>query len=182
MTDDPYADFKAPSSNLNTVLNQLADELLEAQKELADAEAVVETKKNIVRDIAEKRIPDAVDGVEGKIDLGNDRTLEIKEEIRASVAGEKLAPAVQWLDENDYGGIVKRQLIFEFGKDDHEKVKKFKELMAPIIKEHKLVMKDKQAIHPQTLLAWVKERLKEGDNLPVETFGIFRQRTAKVKT
>ena len=54
--------------------------------------------------------------------------------------------------------------------------------MAPIIKEHKLVMKDKQAIHPQTLLAWVKERLKEGDNLPVETFGIFRQRTAKVKT
>ena len=182
MTDDPYADFKAPSSNLSTVLNQLADELLEAQKELADAEAVVETKKNIVRDIAEKRIPEAVDGVEGKIDLGNDRTLEIKEEIRASVAGEKLAPAVQWLDDNDYGGIVKRQLIFEFGKDDHEKVKKFKKLMAPIIKEHKLVMKDKQAIHPQTLLAWVKERLKEGDNLPVDTFGIFRQRTAKVKT
>lgn len=182
--DDPYGDFRestGPGSNLNTILNQLADELLEAEAEVTAAEIVLKEKKALVEDIATKRIPAVTDGLEGKFDLGNDRTLEVKEEIRASVAGEKLAPAVEWLDNNDFGAIVKRTLVFEFGKDDDEKVKAFKEAVTPIIKAQKLVMKEKTAIHPQTLLAWVKERLKEGDNLPVDVFGIFRQKTAKVK-
>ena len=68
-----------------------------------------------------------------------------------------------------------------YGKDDDEKVKKFKEAIAPIVRDQRLVFKEKAAIHPQTLLAGVKERLKEGDTLPVEIFGIFRQKTAKVK-
>lgn len=182
--DDAYGDFRedlGPNSNLLMVLNQLADELIEAQKEVEEVEQLLKEKKAYADDIAQFRIPAATDGLEGKFDLGNDRILEVKEEIRASVAGEKLAPAVQWLTDNDFGSIVKRTIVFEFGKDDDEKVKKFKESMTPIIKEQKLVFKEKAAIHPQTLLAWVKERLKEGDKLPVETFGIFRQKSAKVK-
>jgi len=182
--DDAYGDFRedtGPNSNLTIVLNQLADELIEALKEVAEAEQTLKDKQNYANDIAQVRIPAATDGLEGKFELGNDRVLEVKEEIRASVAGEKLAPAVLWLDEHDYGSIVKRTLVFEFGKDNDEKVKKFKEAIAPIIRDQRLVFKEKTAIHPQTLLAWVKERLKEGDNLPVKTFGIFRQKTAKVK-
>jgi len=182
--DDAYGDFRediGPNSNLTIVLNQLADELIEALKEVAEAEQTLKDKKAYADDIAQVRIPAVTDGLEGKFDLGNDRTLEVKEEIRASVAGEKLAPAVQWLDEHDYSSIVKRTVVFEFGKDDDEKVKKFKEAIAPIVRDQRLVFKEKAAIHPQTLLAWVKERLKEGDTLPVEIFGIFRQKTAKVK-
>lgn len=185
MADDPYGELRdsiGPGSNLNTILNQLADELVVALQEVADAEQKLTEAKAFADDIATKRIPAATDGLEGKFDLGNDRILEVKEEIRASVAGDKLLPAVLWLDQNNYGSIVKRTLVFEFGKDDDERVKAFKKTMAPIIKAQKLVMKEKTAIHPQTLLAWVKERLKEGDNLPVETFGIFRQKIAKVKT
>lgn len=184
MVDDPYSSFKedvGPNSNMTVVLNQLADELIAAQREVARIQEELTTANNVVKDITENRIPSVAEGLEGKFDLGNDRVLEIKEDIRASVAGDRLVPAVQWLDENNYSSIVKRTLVFEFGKDDDEKVKKFKESVAPIIKEQKLVMKEKTAIHPQTLLAWVKERLKEGDKIPSETFGIFRQRTAKVK-
>jgi hypothetical protein len=179
--DDDYGTFREQNSNILVVLNQLADELLQAELEVEETEQLLKEKKAFRDDIATVRIPAATDGLEGKFDLGNDRTLEVKEEIRASVAGEKLAPAVEWLDQNDYGSIVKRTLVFEFGKDDDEKVRKFKESIAPIIRDQRLVMKEKTAIHPQTLLAWVKERLKEGDNLPIETFGIFRQKTAKVK-
>lgn len=179
--DDDYGAFRENNSNLTTVLNQLADELVAALREVQEAEQTLKEKKSYADDIAQVRIPAATDGLEGKFDLGNDRVLEVKEEIRASVAGDKLAPAVEWLDQNDYGSIVKRTLVFEFGKDDDEKVKKFKEAIAPIIRDQRLVFKEKTAIHPQTLLAWVKERLKEGDKLPVETFGIFRQKTAKVK-
>ncbi|HMW46618.1 MAG TPA: hypothetical protein PKD47_12090, partial [Solirubrobacterales bacterium] len=44
-----------------------------------------------------------------------------------------------------------------------------------------LVMKSNYTVHHATLNSWVKERLADGEQLPTDTFGIFRQRTAKVK-
>ena len=182
MDDDPYASLRADeSSNIQTVLRQLADELLEHMAEVDRIKEELQAAENLVRDYTENRIPAVAEGLEGKFDLGDGRTLTIKEEIRASVAGEKLAPAVEWLDAHDYGNIVKRNLIFEFGKDDDEKVKAFKEAVTPILKAQKLVLKEKHAIHNATLVAWVRERLDEGESLPIDIFGIFRQRIAKVK-
>lgn len=181
MSDDPYSDFKKPSSNLTIVLDQLADELLAAEAEVQRIEEELAAAKKLVQDIATIRIPAVTDGLEGKFTLTDGRTLIVKEDIRASVAGERLAPAVKWLDDNDYGGIVKREVVFSFGKDDHEKVKAFNKAIGPIIKKMGLVSKEKNAIHPQTLLSFVREKLGEGVELPKETFGIFRQQTAKVK-
>jgi hypothetical protein len=42
-------------------------------------------------------------------------------------------------------------------------------------------MKQKSDVHWQTLVAWVREQLGEGVDLPRDTFGIFRQRVAKIK-
>lgn len=180
--DDPYGEFKASEGdNFKAVLRGLADELLEAMAEVDRIKEELMTAENMVKDLTDVRIPNVVEGLEGKFDLGDGRTMTIKEEIRASVAGEKLEPAVEWLDANNYGNIVKRNLIFEFGKDDHEKVQAFKEAITPILKQQRLVLKEKRAIHNATLVAWVKERLAEGDDLPIDIFGIFRQRIAKVK-
>jgi hypothetical protein len=44
-----------------------------------------------------------------------------------------------------------------------------------------LVMKENYSVHHATLNAWVKEQLGDGVELPKETFGIFRQRSSKVK-
>ena len=182
MTDDPYAEFQdGPSSNFKIVLRSLADELLQAQAELEAAEEAVVLKKGIVKDYAETRIPAATEGMEGEFDLGDGRKLVLKEDIRASIAGAKAAPAIQWLDGNDYGHIVKRQVIFEFDKDDMESYDEFMEFIKPYVAEKGLVMKPKFSVHPQTLVSWVKEMLKEGNEFPRDTFGVFRQRVAKVK-
>ena len=39
----------------------------------------------------------------------------------------------------------------------------------------------KYAVHPQTLGAWVREMLEEGEDIPIDILGVFRQRTAKVQ-
>ena len=116
---------------------------------------------------------------EGKFALSDGRTLEVKEDIRSSIAGEKRIPAIKWLDENDYGHIVKRQLTFEFGKGSDEQVAAFRKHVEKM--KTPLVMKENYTVHHATLNAWVKEQLGEGVDLPRETFGIFRQRVAKVK-
>mgnify|MGYP005839196511 CR=1 FL=1 len=179
---DEYADFRRPdkNDNLNGVLKSLADELQSAEHEIQRLTEQLEVANSYRKDIAEKRIPEATDGLEGKFNLGDGRELQVKEEIRSSIAGDKRIPAIQWLDDNDYGHIVKRQVIFEFPKGDEKRCEKFisaiKELdLGP------LVMKSNFTVHPATLNSWVKEQLGEGVELPADTFGIFRQRIAKVK-
>jgi len=178
---DDYAAFRndKPSENLTAVLRTLADEYLAAEAEVTRIEAELEVAKANMKDIAENRIPQATDGMEGKFNLGDGRELQIKEEIRSSIAGEKREPAILWLDKHGYGHIVKREIVFEFPKGDEARSKAFVEAVQKL--GMPLVMKSNFSVHHATLNSWVKERLGEGDALPNETFGIFRQRTAKVK-
>jgi len=181
MTDDPYAAVKddGPQGNLDTVLCQLANELLAAEAEVERIEEELSVAKDAVKDIAETRIPAVAEGLEGKFTLSDGRQLEVKEEIRSSIAGVKRIPAIEWLDRNEYGHIVKRVLSFEFKRDDQATFQKFREAVEAL--KMALVMKENYSVHHATLNAWVKEQLSEGVELPTETFGIFRQRTAKVK-
>ena len=181
MPTDPYAAVKSdkPSGNLDTVLIQLADELQAAELLVDVKEQELAEAKQAASDIAEKRIPDATDGLEGKFELSDGRTMTVKEDIRSSIAGEKRVPAIQWLDDNDYGHIVKRELVFQFAKGDIERFEAFQEHVKKL--KLPLVMKEQFSVHHATLNSWVKERLKDGVELPVDTFGIFRQRVAKVK-
>tara|TARA_R110000851_G_scaffold16046_2_gene52539 strand:+ start:30247 stop:30795 length:549 start_codon:yes stop_codon:yes gene_type:complete len=181
MTDDPYAAFKDDGipGNLEIVLMQLADELEAADALIAIAEEALEKAKDARKDIAEVRIPAATEGMNGKLVLKDGRTLEVKEDIRSSIAGDKRIPAIAWLDANDYGHIVKRQLVFSFAKGDDKGFKAFEDTIKKL--KMPLVMKEEFSVHHATLNAWVKEKLGEGIELPRDTFGIFRQRVAKVK-
>lgn len=180
--NDDYAAFRQPekNDNLNGVLCSLADELQAAEAEIERLQNALTAAEAVKKDIAENRIPEATDGMEGKFNLGDGRELTVKEEIRSSIAGEKRIPAIQWLDDNNYGHIVKREIVFEFPKGDEERSKKFIEAVNKL-GLGQLVMKSNFSVHHSTLNSWVKEQLKEGVDLPRDTFGIFRQRTAKVK-
>ena len=182
MTDD-YAEFRSePGDNFKAVLRSLADDYLEAEAEVTRAEETLEKAKAQRNDIAEVRIPQATEGMDGKFDLGDGRELQLKEEIRSSIAGDKRMPAINWLDEHDYGHIVKRQVIIEFAKGDTERCDKFLEAVKALEGQlGTLVVKTNFTVHHATLNSWVKEQLGEGVKLPVDVFGIFRQRTAKVK-
>lgn len=180
LTDDNYAAFREPpSTNLQIVLRQLADELTQAEMEVEHLQKELEFAQDKVKGLVNHRIPDATDGIDGELDLGDGRKLVIKEEIRASIAGEKKKPAIQWLDENGYEALVKRQLVFEFDRKDVEKYKMF----VRVLKEAgvEVVMTEKFDVPWQTITSWVRQRLKDGDEIPLETFGVFRQRTAKIK-
>jgi hypothetical protein len=181
MTDDPYAAFKDESipGNLEIVLMQLADELQASDALILECETALEKANDARRDLSDVRIPAATEGMNGKLLLKDGRTLEVKETIRASIAGEKRIPAINWLDANDYGHIVKRELVFSFAKGDDISFEKFRTAVKKI--KMPLVMKENYSVHNATLTAWVTEQIGDGVDLPKETFGIFRQRTAKVK-
>lgn len=178
---DAYADFRPDESNLKVVLRQLADEYQQAEAAVEEAKKELSKCEGVLKDIVETRIPDATEGMEGKFDLGDGRTLELKEYTRASIAGEKAPPAIKWIDDNGYGHIVKRQLIFEFDRDSMDKFQAFVDYAKDYVQEHGLVMTPSFKVHPQTLVAWINEMLSNGEQFPKEVFGFYRQRRAKVK-
>ena len=69
--------------------------------------------------------------------------------------------------------------MFSFAKGDDKGFKAFEDTIKKL--KMPLVMKEEFSVHHATLNAWVKEKLGEGIELPRDTFGIFRQRVAKVK-
>lgn len=182
MTDD-YADFRDSevNSNLLMTMRQLADRLEAQEAVVADLEAQLEREKAILKGIKETEIPSALEGLFGKFDLKDGRALEVGQKIRASIAGEKAPPAIKWLDDNGYGAIVKREVVFRFGKDD-AMFAPFREFVQNFEKEKgkRLVREDKFSVHPQTLEAFIREKMKEGVDLPRGVLGIYEQHIAKV--
>ena len=185
MNDQPYdygVDAMSPKigDNIKKSLIQAADRQQQLEIEIAHLTAELEKRTAALRELSENTIPQIMDGMFGVFDLGDGRKLEISEKIRASIAGDKAMPAVQWLDEHDFSSIVKRQFVIEFNRDDEAWAKKFE---ADLKKRKKpLNVKRKHTVHPQTLEAFVREQLGKGVDLPVATFGIYRQRLSKVTT
>jgi len=178
-----YSAFKQETDqvggNLMTALTSLADQQEAAQAEVERLEALLdEAKKNLAR-ISEIEIPKLMDGIEGKLNLPDGRQVTIAEKIRSSISSDKKPLAMKWLDDNDHGGLIKRRFIIEFGRDQEEWAKQFEAQLAS--SKTPLNVKQERNVHWQTLDAFVREQLEEGGDLPLDLFGVFRQRSAKIK-
>lgn len=182
MTDDPYAAYRDDvpvGPNLMAQLMAVADEQESLESQIEELEANLEKAKADLREVAEKRLPALLDGLRGSLLLDDGRTIEITEKMRASIAGAKADPACEWLDEHGHGGLVKREFVISFGKDDEAWARKFQRDLAR--RKKPLAVKVKRTVHHKTLESWVNEQFKEGVDIPKDVFGVYRQRMAKVK-
>lgn len=180
MSDDLYADYRH-GDNLKAMLSGLALDLVDAQKLAEDKKLEWEAAQAVVTDLSEKVIPSAAEGLEGDFLMDDGRKLQIKEVVSASISGGKRLPAIKWLDDNGYGSIVKHQVVFHFDRNRNELYQDFMEHIQSFIDKDRLVMTEEHNVHAQTLMAWVREKLKEGIELPRELLGIFVKHVAKIK-
>lgn len=98
--------------------------------------------------------------------------------IEAGISEERRYEAHKWLDDNGHGGMIKRQIGVDFNKGQETEAQ---QLMVELNKKYPAVT-EKKTVHHSTLKAWCREMLKEGKNFPLETFGVFRRKVAKITT
>lgn len=177
-----YSDFKteAPGDNLMARIEGLAQDQLDAEQRVSNLEAQVKDAKATARRIMEKDLPTLLDeaGLE-KFTTKNGFEIAVKEEIRGSIPKGKEAPAFKWLEDNDNGALIKRTVTILFGKDEEAWAKKFARDCAQ--RKVPLNLTIARKVHPQTLVGFVRECLKDGIAIPLDTFGVYRQRVSKVK-
>jgi hypothetical protein len=97
--------------------------------------------------------------------------VEVKDEIYASISEKNKVEAHAWLVEHDFGDIIKTDVTVKFGRGEHEKVELLlEELQTEGYQNFNL----KEAVHPQTLKAFLREQLAAGKDVPLELFGVMQ--------
>lgn len=172
---------KASDSKLEQ-LYEMADETSELAEAIEETKSALEALQKRYNTLSIELMPDLM----AEIGLGKtfERngmvfTLEVfasggwpKDPERASIA-------LNWLEEHELGGIVKTEVRASFGKGDLESAKQVLALM----KDHCDPLLESK-VHPQTLQAMVRRRLKNGDDVDPTLLGLFagrRVRTKKLK-
>ena len=87
------------------------------------------------------------------------------------------AKAVRWLEDHEAGDLLKTGLFVNFNRSQHNEAMS----LAETIREQGFAPKVESTVHPQTLLAFARERLKNGEDLDTEVLGLYTGRVAKFK-
>jgi hypothetical protein len=163
---------------LNSV-SILADQQLELEDRAAALLRELESVTAQLKKVAECDLPAAMSiaGME-KFTLTGGRTVSIDTKVSASPTKEQQPVMLRWLEENEYGDIIKHEVKIGFGKGDDEKARRFLTWVGETFPSQKI--DDKKFVHPQTLGAFVREQLQQGVDLP-EEFGVVVLTKAVIK-
>ena len=161
-------------------VNRIADlckKQIELEKEVDRLnELLAETQKKLSY-IREHDLPDAMaEAGVSELKLKDGAKVTVQPFVGAHITEAKKRDAHQWLDENGHGGLIKRELTFKFNREDTAWEKMMEQYSAMGWTNYKL----KEAVHPQTLKAFVREQVEKGSDIPVSLFNIFSGFKAKI--
>lgn len=160
-------------------LNKLVDEQHAAEQEVNRLMLELKRAQEAQLDISQRRLPELMDSLGlSTFKTTSGLAITIQEKIRASISQENKPKAFAWLEEHGFGGLIKRNVVIKFGRDQEEEAVQYLDTLRQDGKDAAL---DK-TVHSSTLASFVREQLEEGKNIPVEVFGVFRQREAKIET
>ena len=179
-----YSAFRdeAPHETSNSAarLAGLAHRQVEAEALVAGLEARLKEAKAALVAISEGELPALMDELElEEYKTSNGLKIKIREAIRGSIPKANEEGAFGWLEEKGHERLIKRSFTIEFGKDEETWANRFEGDLKR--RKRKLMVKRKKAVAPPTLQSFIKEQLSGGVAIPMDLFGVFRQRTTKVE-
>jgi len=109
---------------------------------------------------------DLIPELMAELDMQEVKTGDVKvtlaKKVTASITEKNKEVAFVWFDENGEGGMVRRQIVVAFDRDQENMAHA---LAARLGQTYENVKTD-CSVHNGTLAAWVRRRLKEGKKIP----------------
>jgi hypothetical protein len=165
----------SPSKNSVENLNH------EGLKSVAEVAKNIRDKEELIFELEEKLSEDLpamfLELGLNKLELADGSTVEVKQTYGASIKVDNRPAAYDWLREHDYDDIIKNTVACNFGRGDDELAKQFSEFAMA----QGFDAQTKTEIHPQTLRAFIKERVEAGEEFPMELFGAWVGQRATIK-
>jgi hypothetical protein len=168
---------KLDQGDLTTVAG-MARAIRDKEKAINDLEQKLKDEKKALLKMTDEDLPTMLAEIglsSMKLDDGSEVT--VKQTYGASILVDNRPAAYEWLRERGYDDIIKNTVACQFGRGEDDKASAFK----AFAEKEGFLAEQKTEIHPQTLRAFVKERVENGDDFPMELFGAYIGQRAVVK-
>lgn len=184
MTDD-YSDFDVivtPAADQLKSIEELANQAYTLTKLIDELEASLKVNKAELMTLTHKAIPDALAAAgTSSFTTTTGVKITIKDVMHGTLPkdDQKRAIAIRWLEENGGKSIIKSELVCEFEKGSGNLEKKNR--AAEALADMGVPFADRESVHPQTLCAFAREKIKNGEEVPTELLGLYAGRMAKIE-
>jgi hypothetical protein len=156
------------------------EELAKLVAQAAGLEAALKAINSRITEIRTRILPDlmAAAGMTS-FTLSNGTTVKLDNFISGSLPKEpeRREQAIRWIVEHGGADIVRATVVQDFS------VEQYGEAAALADQLRSLGWKPEvsTAVHPQTLYAWLRDRLRQGEHVDTDTLGVFIGRIVRVK-
>lgn len=181
MLNEILADSETAPVPADNAIKRIAD-LAAAQARLErliiSAEEDLAALKEELRDVAERSLPDAMaEAGIASFTLEDGSKITVKPFYGASITDENRAGCFGWLEETGNGSLIKKEIGVAVERGDAETF----QAVTTELGQMGLSYKVKEAIHPQTLQAFIKEQVEGGKDFPMDLFKVYTGRKAKIQ-
>lgn len=160
-------------------ISSLARRAKELEKEIEDQETVLKERKEQFRKLTEEAIPEALSELNMKsFKMADGSSIDIKPFYGATISEARRAEAFKWLRDRGFGDIIKNTVSVRFGRNEDELAAR----AINLLRAQGFPVEQTEKVEPQTLKAWVKERVEKGQPVDSELFGVFIGQKAVIKS
>jgi hypothetical protein len=147
------------------------DEVLKLEETLKEA------KKDLLK-LTDEDLPALLHEIGvSKMELEDGSKVELKPTYGAYIKVENRDKAFGWLKENGYDDIIKNVVSVQFGRGEE----KLADDLVSLTTDAGYSPDQKKDIHPQTLKAFVKDQVENGNEFPMDLFGAWVGQRANIK-
>ena len=149
------------------------------EKEISEMEDTLKERAEQYRKLTEQTIPEAMaEAGMKKFVMEDGSMIDVKPFYSASIPKARQAEAFAWLREHGMDDIIKNTVSVRFGRGEGELCARLLNLLG----QQGFPAEQAEKIEPQTLKAWVKERIEKGQPVDSELFGVYIGQKATIKS
>jgi hypothetical protein len=165
-------------------LSFLCQEHERVSHEIEAREIELKGLKAKLNEIENRQIPELMDEMSIETITVSGRKVGVKTDVYGSLPSEEKSPdkhrkAIDWLLQHEAGGLIKTTVIVEFPATERRRAIDLKQRLISCNLPADVSFKER--VHPQSLCAWGRERLRNGETLAADVIGLAIIRKATIK-
>lgn len=177
--EDDFNSAKVPTEKELAVLATELGIAVQLQTTIDGMEEILATKRAELHQLTTRRLPDimlAAGTLAFKTPEG--AKVEIKEFMNGSLPKEPEArsAALTFLEKNGAGPLIKNSFFIALGKGQKQELKELTRALKGVGVDYTR----KEDVNAQSLYSWARERIKNGEPLPLDILGLYSGRVAKI--
>lgn len=167
-----------PSDKLEQ-LHAMLEEAIALESAVVQIEDDLKAAKSALHSLRTGRIPDLMAELQMEEVSFKGWQVKVDDFVSGSLPKDpaKKAKAIAWLEANDAAGLIKTDVAVSFGRSEHDAANS----LWHQLESDGLPATLNSSVHAQTLQAFARQRIRDGDPIDPDALGLYVGKVAKMK-